>query len=115
MLLPCHAKISNDSVITLAPALSSNKTLSLLDLHVSELGHEGVSELGIEVLCQSMETNSASILSRIDLSGDDGAPEISADLQKRLNKCLVRNAKRNNDKYLKYAKMPVWKCHSSDY
>lgn len=82
---------------------------------MSELGHEGVTELGIEVLCQSMESNPASVLSRIDLSGDDGTPEISEDLQKRLNKCLIRNSKRNNDKYMKYAKMPVWQCHTEDY
>ena len=103
--------------------LSHNTHLQVLDVHVVELGHMGVTSKGIDALVQFLETKESkktSVLSALDVSGDDGAPDITKKLQRRLNACLLRNAQKETDekrkKHLKkLSQFPVYQCHSEDY
>lgn len=95
-----------------AQSLVQNSTLTSLDLHVSELGHNGVQSDGVLALTQSLESNHNSQLCVLDVSGDDGSPEVPQDLQERLTSCLMRHAAAHGA--ARAASKPVWHCHERD-
>jgi hypothetical protein len=94
---------------TISAALTTNTTLTFLDLHVSELGHLGLQLAGVEALTEALEANHESSLCLLDVSGDDGSPEVSVDLQQRLTRCLLRRAPEHNAEA--GARRPVWQRH----
>ncbi len=104
--------ICNAVAETVAKSLVHNTTLTSLDLHVNELGHTGVQSDGVLALTQSLESNHKSQLCVLDVSGDDGSPEVPQDVQKRLTSCLMRHAAAHGVESA--ASKPVWHCHERD-
>lgn len=104
-LMECST-MSDAGAKALASGLSVNASLTCLDMHVTELGQAGVQVDGVQSIVEALEDNSASRLGDLDLSGDDGSPEIPAELQARLTVCLQRNAHRLEDPSA--ADRPVW-------
>jgi hypothetical protein len=82
----------------------------------------GVTAVGVEKLVGLLESKTVkktSVLSAVDVSGDDGAPEITKKLQRRLTACLTRNAEKEMDrsrkkKLRKLANLEVYECHSEE-
>lgn len=85
---PEHS-INDDMLIALLPGVTQSTSLRELDLHVTELGHIGVLQPGVVALVAALESQPDSVLCKVDISSDDGVPEIPQALQRRLTKCLV--------------------------
>ena len=105
--------MSDETVIILAKSLQYNHTLIALDLHSKELMHQNITKIGIKAILNALMHNNESVLCKLDVSADDGQPDISKKLQKNLTNILIRNSKRINNKYLKFAKMKVYENHSN--
>lgn len=98
-------------------SLKSNTHLLQLDVHVTELGHIGITSEGIETLVTFLESEDGKEcnLCALDVSGDDGAPEVSQGLQDRLTSCLTTRALKTGKRNLiQLAAAPVYQKHNDD-
>jgi hypothetical protein len=100
-LLDQCSTMCSEVAALLAPALRVNTHLEQLWLSVTELGAEGVGIPGVKHLYRALQEHTQPkecVLYDIDISGDDGQPEIDA--AKKLSKQWQALLKRNGNNYL---------------
>lgn len=112
LVLSEHEHINDAMVTLLSNALRVNRSLQLLDLHVSEHGHRNLTKKGLTSLVLALESNRDNQLCALDVSSDE-MPAMPKPLCSRLKKMLIANAKKYNRKLLKYARLDVWQCHEN--
>ena len=94
--------------------LMHNKTLTALDLHVNELGQVNMTNVGVAAIIKALTTNKECRLGDLDISGDDGIPDISAANRKKLKAQLQLRRQYLDEDNQHVCDMDVWECHSDD-